>query len=317
MKVALACCGPLRSFSQCYHTWISNIIIPLEKKIGKGNVKIFMYNCTTNKTYYETNIENSKFNSKIGIDSDGSEHIINNSEYIELFNKYQQNDQYMINIFEEINKLFNTNYNIREIDNYTVPNGTKKKNFFHTMISGICSNYNNKKIIDMIPDDYDLVIKIRPDAYIIRPYPIDTLLNMKTNHIYIQVLDHTIPRIKIPKHNFFKKKLQGKRWDNFYMAHNNTLKHLYHNFFLHCKIMIDTYIQEPDRQHECMPEFLLKNLIENQKIIPEKYFYNGAADKRFSDIMSKDSNTIINYAKHMRFNWFVLKNEHQHIVNKL
>ena len=130
MKVALACCGPLRSFSQCYHTWVNNIIIPLEKKIGKGNVKIFMYNCTTNKTYYETNIENSKFNSKIGIDSDGSEHIINNSEYIELFNKYQQNDQYMINIFEEINKLFNTNYNIREIDNYTVPNGTKKKKFF-------------------------------------------------------------------------------------------------------------------------------------------------------------------------------------------
>ena len=332
MKVAIASCGPLRTFSKCYQTWIDNIIIPIENRIGKGNVKIFMYNCITDKKYYDTYIKNGKFNRKLGIDSEGSEDIINSSEYIEVCKDYHHNDMYIENIFNEINKFCNTDYNIYDIEKHTVPNGKKKKKFYHALISGICSNYNNKKIVDMIPIDYDLVIKIRPDAYLVQQYPIDTILNMDSNSIYLQVLKSDQPKTNIPKFNLFKKKLLGKRWDNFFMGHNKTLKHLYQNFLLNCKLMIDKYLQEPHNQHDCIPEFLLKNIIENAKIKPEKYFYHGAADRKFYKItpadkkffkkfgmktmaIPEDMDKTIHFAKYKKFNWFVLKNDHQHEVN--
>ena len=118
MKVALACSGPIRTFNRCYQTWIDNIIIPLENIIGKGNVKIFMYNSVIDEDFYKTNIENSLFSAKIGTDSSGWKDIIENSPYIEKYIQYTYNNQYIEEIFDKINTYNKTNYDVYNIKKY-------------------------------------------------------------------------------------------------------------------------------------------------------------------------------------------------------
>ena len=315
MKVAIIAPGPIRSFSLCYQSWVDNLILPLENRIGKGNVKIFMDNSIITDNIFDKDLKNSVFTTKLGIDTDGWQNIIKNSPYIAQHTTYKYNDQYIENIFTKINNFNGTSYDPYSLKKHTTLY-TKKNNykykFYYMLIQGICLNYNNKKAIDKIPEDYDITIKIRPDAFLVNPYPINDIINIKNNTIYLQakISSHNNPSFKLLN----KKYLLGKRWDNFYMAHTSTLKQLYQKLYYHFSKNIHKFIQQPNKQNECIPEFLLKNIILSEKITVDKYLYHGAADKRFNIAKEKKMN-LIDFAKKNKFNWFVFKDKNCNIMS--
>ena len=172
------------------------------------------------------------------------------------------------------------------------------------LIQGICLNYNNKKAIDKIPEDYDITIKIRPDAFLVNPYPINDIINIKNNTIYLQakISSHNNPSFKLLN----KKYLLGKRWDNFYMGTRSTLVQLYDNYFYYCHTILNKFIQKPNKQDKCIPEYLLQNIIIKEKIQSVEFLYHGAADKIFRKI-DKNQDCWIKFAEENNINWFVLK----------
>lgn len=320
MKVAIVSPGPIRSFSLCYQSWVKKLIVPLENTIGKDNVKVFMYNSIITDEVYEKELKDSIFNTKLGTDTDGWQEIFENSPYITYHDIYKYNDKYIEEIFNEINEFNGTNYNPYSLKKYT--KFIEKKNFtyksYYMLIQGICLNYNNKKLIDLVPDKYDLIIKIRPDVFLVEPYPIKELLQMKENTIYLQVKKHkgtvrTLQKKLLDDDNF----VLGKRWDNFYMGHTKTLKQLYSNLFSLFNLHINNFITKPLLQEECIPEWFFQNIILSEKIMVDKYFYHGVADKRFIipstkknkrklKLVRRSGESKIKFARKNRFNWFIM-----------
>lgn len=278
MKVAIAVCGPLRSFSNCYPTWLTHLITPLEKKIGEGNVKIFIdYFHTPEDTYQNTHDKNI-FTTKLEIDTAGWNDIINQSKYIQYKNRYNYDDSYIENIFNLINKTEDTNvtFNLYELKKYNkqkyIPKGHKYKKqrsiqkkqvykSYYNFIQGICHIYNTKKIIDVIPSEYDYTIKIRADAYLLKPYPIDTILTMNSDSIYIQ------------KEAKQQNNTGGSRFDTFYMAKTDVLKKIYTNIFKHFKTFCQKFIVCEKNWHTCKPENLFCHIIYKSKIKVKPYPY--------------------------------------------
>ena len=66
------------------------------------------------------------------------------------------------------------------------------------------------------------------------------------------------------------------------MGHTKTLKQLYSNLFKQINLNINNFITKPVLQEECIPEWFFHNIILSEKIMVDKYFYHGVADKRFT-----------------------------------
>ena len=250
MKIALVSPGPIRSFADCYQSWVDKLILPLEMKVGKGNVKIFLDYFSVTEDFYKQQFDKNIFTTKMEVDRPGWKDILDNSPYIESSTQYVYTDQYILDLFDKINIENNTDINVYELKKYNINKKLKDQKFksYYNFIQGICSNYNNKKLIDKIPDEYDIIIKLRCDAFLISEYPIDKILKINDNTMYLQ---------------------KGPRWDNFYMGKRSTLVQLYQNLYKNLNVFINTF-----KKKLITPEIMLSCLIKNEKIFTQTYSYS-------------------------------------------
>ena len=223
MKVCICIPGPLRSFSRCWESILRCMIKPLEEKVGKGNVKIYMENFHVSEEFYKKEFDKNMFNTKMEIDTSGWQKILNTSKYIEYSNLYEFRDAYIENIFKQINEKNETDWDVYDLKKYVMPfqkmekSGMEFKHYYN-FVQGLCMNYNNKILIDKIPNEYDIIIKMRGDTKFIWEFPVVDALKSKNNFIYTAA---------------------GNRWDNFFWGRANTVKSLYENFFTQAKAIIE------------------------------------------------------------------------------
>ena len=267
MKVAIVSPGPIRSFSKVYNSWVENLIKPLEKQVGVGNVKIFIEYFTVDENHFE-NLKNMEFHTKLEVDQPGWSDILENSPYIEYKHKYHYDTKYINNIFKIINEKNNSNYQPENLKKFS--EGLKKHNnslykrkkrMYYNLIHGICMNYNNKVLIDKIPDDYGFIVKIRSDALLLKPYNLPNLsIFEKNNTVFFQKR-----RVQNKPYIEF-----GLRWDTFFMGNHQSLKKMYQNFFKICYLLIIRY---NNRDLIRRPEYLIGMLLKNSKLKKKPYDY--------------------------------------------
>ena len=259
MKIAIIIPGPIRSFANNYESLLKYIILPIEEKYGKGSVKIFMDYFTVTKEFYEKEYDKNMFNTKMEIDAEGYQEILDNSEYIAYKNSYVFKDDYVENIFNEINKENNSNYDCYELKNYNKElyknqdaKGFKFKNYY-VFMQGIIMNYNNKQLLEKVPDDYDIIIKYRADAKLLKFFPFSFLDKIEDNTIYLPIAS-------------------GGRWDTFFVATANSMRNLYKNYYSECITLIDTYKKNDKFEAEDMLIKLIK--LTGNKLEKLNYFQN-------------------------------------------
>ena len=138
-------------------------------------------------------------------------------------------------------------------------------------------NYNNKVLIDKVPDEYDFIIKIRSDAKLINQFPIYKVKKAIKNCVYFQF-------------GYIANKKQvvyGTRWDTFFMGKTKSLKCMYHNFYNNCKLHIVRYLK---KSIERRPEYFIGMMIKDAKLKKKAYIYTH--DKDWTVTKSKD---MLNY----------------------
>ena len=252
MKIALLLPGPLRSFSECWNSLSEQLIKPIEQYYDGITFKIFIEYFHVSQEFYEQEYEKNIFNSKMEIDTPGWQEILKNSRYFEYQNEYIFKDQYIFDIFEEINKVNNKKYNPLSLKKISKQKKEKCNSFyydFYVFIQGICLHFNNKKLIDKIPPEFQISIKGRPDTFYEKRYPVEQFSNIEENVVYLQ---------------------EGERWDCFFVSHTKTLQKLYSNFFKHCQ----KFIHILKKKGKLKPEKMLLLLLKYEKIEIKKYTYN-------------------------------------------
>ena len=256
MKIAIVSPGPIRSFADCYSSWIDNMIKPLEEQVGKGNVKIFLDYFSVDNEFYQQQFNKNIFTTKMEIDRPGWKEIISNSEYIELANQYTYTDDYILDIFTKINTHNNSELDAYELKKYNINKQRRELKYksYYNFIQGLCSNFNNKKLIDKVSHEYDVIIKLRCDAELLNKYPVKEVLNINDNTIYLQ---------------------RGTRWDNFYMAKRDTLVKLYSDLYKHMYQNILKF-----KQNIVTPEMFLTFLIKSHSIDRKYYNYSHIKKKQ-------------------------------------
>ena len=271
MKIAIVSPGPIRSFSKVYQSWVDNLIKPLEDQVGQGNVKIFIEYFTVDKNHME-NLKNKEFHTKAELDEPGWSEILEKSPYIEYQGRYHYDDNYIINIINNINEFNNCNYTLSNMKKYDAKlqfkderMWKKKKRMFYNLIHAVCMNYNNKMIIDKVPDDYDYIIKIRSDAHLLKPYQLD-LKNLYNNkNVYFQTAIDQSQKSRITF---------GIRWDTFFMGSNKALKKMYHDYYKNCNLLFIRYM---NRNLIRRPEYFIDLLLKESKLNKKtyKYYYHS------------------------------------------
>lgn len=272
MKIAIVSPGPIRSFSKVYQSWVDNLIKPLEDQVGQGNVKIFIEYFTVDKNHME-NLKKMEFHTKAELDEPGWSEILEKSPYIEYQGRYHYDDNYIINIIDNINEFNNCNYSLSNMKKYDAKlqfkdekMWKKKKRMFYNLIHAVCMNYNNKKIIDKVPDDYDYIIKIRSDAHLLKPYKLD-LKNLYNNkNVYFQIASDQLQKSRITF---------GIRWDTFFMGSNKALKKMYHDYYKKCNLLFVRYM---NRNLIRRPEYFIDLLLKESKLNKKTYEYYYHSD---------------------------------------
>ena len=267
MKIAIVSPGPIRSFSKVYQSWVNNLIKPLEDQVGQGNVKIFIEYFTVDKNHME-NLKKMEFHTKAELDEPGWSEILENSPYIEYQGRYHYDDNYIISIINNINEFNNCNYHPSNMKKYSdklrfkdTKMWMKKKRMFYNLIHAICMNYNNKIIIDKVPDDYDYIIKIRSDAYLLKPYQLDLQKFHNSKNVYFQIATDQSQRSRITF---------GIRWDTFFMGSNKALKKMYQDYYKNCNLLIVKYL---NRNKIIRPEYFIDLLLKESKLNKKTYKY--------------------------------------------
>ena len=267
MKIAIVSPGPIRSFSKVYQSWVNNLIKPLEDQVGQGNVKIFIEYFTVDKNHME-NLKKMEFHTKAELDEPGWSEILENSPYIEYQGRYHYDDNYIISIINNINEFNNCNYHPSNMKKYSdklrfkdTKMWMKKKRMFYNLIHAICMNYNNKRIIDKVPDDYECIIKIRSDAYLLKPYQLDLQKFHNSKNVYFQIATDQSQRSRITF---------GIRWDTFFMGSNKALKKMYQDYYKNCNLLIVKYL---NRNKIIRPEYFIDLLLKESKLNKKTYKY--------------------------------------------
>ena len=235
------------------------------------------------------NLKKMEFHTKAELDEPGWSEILENSPYIVYQRRYHYDENYITNIIDKINEFNNSTYELSNMKKYDDRlkfkdhrMWKKKRRMFYNLIHAICMNYNNKIIIDKVPDDYDYIIKIRSDAYLLKPYQLDLQNIYNNKSVYCQIADDQLDTNLKKDESYNKATVErlaqrsksritfGVRWDTFFMGSNKALKKMYQDYYKNCNLLFVRYM---NRNLIRRPEYFIDLLIKESKLNKKTYEY--------------------------------------------
>lgn len=253
INIAICISGQLRSFSKSFHTLRDNIINPLEKMDNVDKVNIFM-NCFK---FNDENFYSNKYTSKMELDTPGWEEILEDPLFI-YKNTYKFTDSNVYDIFNQY-----TNKNPDDMEKYQKNDSKEKNRSWKLLINAVCMHHNNKVIIDKVPDNYDIIIRLRCEGMYKNDFPINIISKcLKYDVIY-----------------FCTKNIKNlsNRGDNFFIGNTKTIKKLYNN------IPVDDFLNEFIITGKLLAETMLLKLVKLNKIEPKSFHMNWKVSRNIYD----------------------------------
>lgn len=249
MKVAICICGQIRSLSLYFHTLINNIVKVIENDGHEVGIFIDSFNIT--KDYYNKNFSTNLYTTKMEIDRLGWENVLNKyNKYIKYKNIYSFSDQNIYDIFKKYTK-----YNPDDMKKYqNLKKSLGKNRSWKLIINAICMHYNNKVVINKVPEDYDIIIRLRGEGEYMSKFPKEIINKFKNNVIYFCNQNPTI---------IFTNQLG----DNFFMGNYYSMNKIYKDLFS----LFNTILEKYMKTGYLTGEMILEDLVNYNKMIPKTF----------------------------------------------
>lgn len=246
MNIAICIPGQLRCFTKYYDNLIQNVILPLENSNKINQVSIFL-ECFTIKKKYNEN-PNSKYNIKMHVDTEGIDEI-SKSKYFKYCNLYNFTDDTIYQVFKDIK----CKYSPDDLEKYQKKLRSKNNMAWKRLTNGVCQLYNNKKLIEKVPDNYDIIMRMRSDVEYIKKFPVEKILNCKNNTLYFCTSGYYL----------------SKGGDTFFFGNTKLLKNVYKNLYHYLRNNVEKYVKSGN----ITPESILDDILIDLDINPMSINY--------------------------------------------